>query len=667
MPPQTPVSTQHVPVVPTPMPASHDQIHANATGSGVRSSVAGSLHHSSDFVQIAAPATHALDHSFSGHARSQDAVYDSRAHVQSSLFESPASSRGSSAEMIRTSSVPYAAGEPLQTAHASSSSSYMMHSTNSQLGAGSSDSQQSFAANVDTMRAGSSTALTSVSIPERMEQMRKLSTTNPPAGSNKSSDPGGANRGRGASPLSKLSYNMNDVDTHSAESPRVSAVGNPNATVIPHQSALNMSTGMTRNLSDDNAARLPSSPTDGRISVSNARRSVDMGRAPQSPVSPSNATRGPSPVFRSATQPPTLTSNSGPNSGPGSGSGSGVFSPRTTSSADDSALSSNPVMEFIGEVGYWGGGGSSAILSYAKCDSSQSGMWFDGRISIPESQEDPPNSESSMEASFRSQPTQSQSQSQSQSQYLQQSQSSQSSQPVQQAQSSAGMHSSATREAPADLSQLTMMLDVYQAAMDRKAGVWNGIASSNSLMQPSDPSCHDDSYSNSRSSTGTPSRTPLSGNSTGSAPSPVPLTSKLHQRVIAKTANSGYSQQYTTSPGVPSPRQQSNTSLPGVRSSVSFHADNCMANDVTILDLLTGIGQIRRWTEAEIQSDVKAFESQRLRTVSDLFALSNSSWRGLPVPAIVKDSVRLALGMQIEDASTSTLEDSTATRAEQVV
>ncbi|KAI8921565.1 hypothetical protein BC831DRAFT_476539 [Entophlyctis helioformis] len=158
-----------------------------------------------------------------------------------------------------------------------------------------------------------------------------------------------------------------------------------------------------------------------------------------------------------------------------------------------------------------------------------------------------------------------------------------------------------------------IMLELYQASLDRKNELASTASTHALFSQGSSDSLN--AYS-SRSSTNTMV--------TGSHSSVAPIKPKSHA----------------------THRQRAQKSPP----------DEHAANDVRICDLLAGIGQIRGWTEAEIQSDVKAFESQRLRTVSDLFALSNSSWRGLPVPAIVKDSVRLALGMRVDGASTSSLD-----------
>nr|KAJ3422123.1 hypothetical protein HK105_001071 [Polyrhizophydium stewartii] len=65
-------------------------------------------------------------------------------------------------------------------------------------------------------------------------------------------------------------------------------------------------------------------------------------------------------------------------------------------------------------------------------------------------------------------------------------------------------------------------------------------------------------------------------------------------------------------------------------------------SEILVEDLLMEIGKLRKWTQTEIQDDLRVMKSQRLRTMADLMLLSATTWKELMIPGIVKDSLRAA-------------------------
>jgi hypothetical protein len=52
------------------------------------------------------------------------------------------------------------------------------------------------------------------------------------------------------------------------------------------------------------------------------------------------------------------------------------------------------------------------------------------------------------------------------------------------------------------------------------------------------------------------------------------------------------------------------------------------------------IGEQRNWSAESIASDCRILREQRLKTVSDLRILTESSWKDIPLLPIVKDCLR---------------------------
>ncbi|KAI7865563.1 hypothetical protein BDF14DRAFT_1823221 [Spinellus fusiger] len=76
-----------------------------------------------------------------------------------------------------------------------------------------------------------------------------------------------------------------------------------------------------------------------------------------------------------------------------------------------------------------------------------------------------------------------------------------------------------------------------------------------------------------------------------------------------------------------------------------------LPDSMRVSTLIEQMGKERSWTEEQIESDIDILYNQRLSFISDLRALSDHSWKVIPVLPLVRDLMRRAVDPEWEKNS----------------